>query len=106
MKKYSLFDPAIVEKSMVGLRVPSSIGDPDAEMLEYSNVFFRRLESVGYENFKDENPKMTVKLLQKHVYPRRFTDAMQKSLEYQETLSKDLVAYECFGRRLRRSRVQ
>ena len=50
------YDPAIIEKALATLRVPMSIADLEARMMEYCNYFFTRLEYVGYKNFKDDNP--------------------------------------------------
>ena len=89
-KKY---DPAIVEKALATLRAPMSIADPEARMMEYCNDFFTRLEFVRYENFKDDNSKKTVQLLQEKLFPKSLKSVMQQALEYQETLRKDVVAY-------------
>ena len=87
------YDPAIIEKALATLRVPMSIADPEARMMEYCNDFFTQLESVGYENFKDDNPKKTIQLLQEKWFPKALKSVMQQALEYQETLRKDVVAY-------------
>lgn len=39
--------------------------------MEYCNEFFDRMETIGYENFKDVTPKNTVQLLQSRLYPIR-----------------------------------
>ena len=62
-------------------------------MMEYCNDFFTRLESMGYENFKDYNPKNTVQLLQEKLFRKTLKSVMQQAFEYQETLRKDVVAY-------------
>ncbi len=90
VREDSSFDPAIVDRALKGIKVPMKIANPKARMLEYCNDMFARLESVGYDTFKEENPKMMVKLLQKHLFPAHFKETMQTMLDYQESLESDL----------------
>lgn len=87
------FDPVLIEKTLASLRVPMNISDPEARMMEYANEFFSRMESIGYDNFKDVNPKKTVTLLQRHLYPPRFKEAIQTMIEYHEDLKKDVIKF-------------
>ena len=93
-----------------------NVSNPEARMMEYANDFFCRLESIGYHNFKDVNPKKTISLLQKRLYPHKFKEAIQTLLDYHEYLNKDVVqyieviceeakAYERYGRRPSQNRT-
>lgn len=86
-------NPVIIEEAMKGLRVPMSVADPEARMLEYVHDVFERLDGVGHGEFKDTNPKKTIKLIQDHLYPSCLQKAMNEHLEYQEGLSKNVNAY-------------
>lgn len=57
--------------------------------MENCNDLFTRLEAVGYDNFKDVNPKKTVNLLQERLYPQKFKNVLQKALEYHDTKQKE-----------------
>ena len=59
----------------------------------YVNEFFLKMEAVGYDNFKDVNPKKTVKLLESRLYPAQFKAVMQKALKYHEPIQKDVKGY-------------
>ena len=87
------YNRATIEKALSSLRVPMSIADPEARIMEYCNDFFTRLEWIGYEDFNTENPKKTVLLLQERLFPKTLKNVMQHALEYQEALQKDVVAY-------------
>jgi len=73
--------------------VQMSIADPEARMLHYVNDFFKRLNSVGYGAFKKENPKKTVELLCKNLFPQQLRDAMKERVEYDVTLEKDVKKF-------------
>jgi len=87
------FDRTVIERALKGLRVNMKIGNAKARMLEYSCDMFNRLESVGYGAFKEKNPKMTVKLLTKYLYPKHFKDCIKEALEYQEALENDVLGF-------------
>ena len=87
------FDPKVVDNVLKGIRVQMSIADPEARMLHYVNDFFKRLNSVGYGAFKKENPKKTVELLCKNLFPAQLRDAMKERVEYDVTLEKDVKKF-------------
>ena len=70
-----------------------NIADPEARVLEYCNEYFLRLEAVGFDDFKYENPNKTAKLLQSKLYRKQFKDVMKKILDYSEPLGKDVAGY-------------
>lgn len=76
------YDPASIEKSISTLKLQMNIAKPEANVVEYCSLFFERLDSVGYNNFKDNNQKKTVKLLASEMYPKKFKDIMMQNLQY------------------------
>lgn len=92
-RKDESYDPTLIEKALKVLRIPTHIADPEARILEFASSFFERLESIGYDDFKEDNPKKTVKLLQEKLYPRKLKTVMQKALDYQESLQSDVSGY-------------
>lgn len=82
-REETTYDPSIIERCIADLKVPMHISDSEARMLEYCSLFFERLEAVGYDNFKENNPKKTVKLLTSRLFPKRFRETMQQKFESQ-----------------------
>ncbi len=62
-KTDKIADLKVITRALKGLKVPMAITDPKARMLQYLNDFLERLETVGYGDFADDNPKKTVALL-------------------------------------------
>lgn len=56
-------------------------------------MFFQKSENIGYDNFKNVNPKMTIKLMQKKLYLQKFKLAMQRILDFHEPIQKDIKNY-------------
>lgn len=85
--------PTVIEAAVKGLRMPMDIEDSTARMLEFINDAFKRLEGVGYSDFKDTNPKKTIKLMHEKVYPFALKAMMQQHLEYQDGPKTNLKVY-------------
>ncbi len=47
-------------------------------MITYVRDSFTRLEGIGYQPFKAENPKMTIKPFQRNLFPPRLQAEMAK----------------------------
>ncbi len=43
--------------------------DPEARVFEFMHNIFSRLEGVGYGDFKKENPKVMIQLIQEAALP-------------------------------------
>ncbi len=54
---------------------------------------FSRLEGVGYGDFKKENPKVMIQLIQEWLYPHTVKAEMGKHLRFQRGLKTDLKAF-------------
>lgn len=92
-REESTFDPAVIEKASYRLKMPMEIADPEERIMKYCNEIFSRLESIGYDNFKDVNRRKTIKLLQEGIYSVQFKAVIQKTLEYHEPIQKDVEEY-------------
>ena len=55
-------------------------------MLQQSCELLERLETACSGEFKNKNLKLTVKLLLKNLYPRRFKEIVAEALEYQNSM--------------------
>ena len=86
------FDYAVIGKAIFTLKMQMNIADPESRILEYVNEYFSKMEAIGFENFKDINPKKTVKLLQSRLYPAQFKAVMQGAVDYHEPIQKDVKA--------------
>jgi len=93
VQEESDFDRDVIERVLKGLKVNMKIGNGRARILQYSCDLFNRLESVGYGAFKEKNPKMTVKLLTRYLYPKKFKEMVESALEYQEPLESDVPGF-------------
>jgi len=87
------FNPEIVEQAVKTLRVNMKVSDPRARMLQYACDFFSKLDDIGYGSFKEKNPKMTVKLMAKHLYPFQLKEKVVRTLEYREELEAAVPAF-------------
>ena len=72
------------------------IADADARITHYRADFFERLESVGYGDFCDENPKKCMNLLIQHLSPAALNREMRKRISYDEGLEKKLKNFISF----------
>jgi len=75
-------NPTVIQEALRGIRMPRSISDPEAGVLEYVHDVVDRLEGVGYGHLRVRNPEKTVKLTQEHVYPAHRKIAMTEHLEF------------------------
>lgn len=54
------------------------------------NDFLERLEMVGYGDFAEDNPRKTVELLGKHLFPKQLGDTMEERVHFASTLEEDV----------------
>ena len=63
-------DHVVIEKVLADLAMPMEIADADARITTYCADFFERLESIGCGDFREQNPKKTIRLLRSRVQPQ------------------------------------
>ncbi len=73
--------------------MPMNIEDPEARVFEFMHNIFLRLEGVGYGDFKKENPKVMISLIQETLYPHTLKAEMGKHLRFKPGLKTDLKAF-------------
>lgn len=88
-----LYDPVLIDKALQGLRMPMEVHDPNARITEYCAEVFKRLDGIGYPKFKSDNPKQTVELLMRRIYPHPLKTEMTKILSVNEQLKKDVKQF-------------
>lgn len=76
-----LYDPAVIDKALKGLRMPMHVNDSDAWVTQFCSEFSNRLNAVGYGKFGTENTEQTVKLMMQNIYPTTLKEGMQKCID-------------------------
>ena len=69
------------------------IADLDARVITYFADFFERLESIGCGEFRDENPKMTVRLLISRLQPPALKRELRRRVEFEPKLEKNVRSF-------------
>lgn len=80
----------VLEKALKFLRRRMNINNADVRITQFCCEFFNRLNAVGYEKFRKENPKQTVKLTMKYVYPTKSKEKMQKYTDLNKPIRKNV----------------
>lgn len=88
-----VIDPTIIDKALEGLTTPTDIANPEARIIHYCADFFERLEGIGHSNFRDKNPKLTVKLLLKRLSPKPLKQEMIRRVQYDDSLEKNVKKF-------------
>lgn len=70
-----------------------SMNNSDACVIQFHFGFISRLNAVGYGNFRTKNPEQTVKLMMQYVYPAKFKEEMQKSIDINKPLQKNVKKF-------------
>lgn len=83
-------DPGTIHASLNGLKMKMTIRSAEARILDFLNNCFSRLEGVGYGDFKKNNPRKTIKLIQEKLYPVTLREALKERVELRDSLGKDL----------------
>lgn len=84
------YDPAVMNSALDGLKFPSGISNASARITSYCAHFFELLESVGYDDFRDDNPKQTAHLLLQRVQPAALRSKMFQRIKYDTSLEKSV----------------
>lgn len=84
-KKNILYDPTVIEKALKGLRMLMYISDADARVTKFCSDFFNRLNA--------KNPEQTVKLMMQYVYRAKLKENMQKCIELNKPIRKDVKKF-------------
>lgn len=66
------------------------INDADARVTQFCSEFFNRLNAVGYEKLRTENPEQTVKLMMLYAYSGNLKEEMQKFIDLNKPICKDV----------------
>lgn len=83
-----LYEPTQLRDDMFGLKFPVNIRDPFAHITTYCLDVFERLEAIGYEYFKPDNLKHTIKLLLERLKPPPLKAAMHERVNVEAGLEK------------------
>lgn len=92
-RRDSDYDPAVINRALDGLRFPVEVSNAAARITSYCAQFFERLEAVGYEDFRDENPKQTIHLLLQRVQPSALKSKMLQKVKYDPALEKSVPKF-------------
>lgn len=84
------FDDEVIDDTIKGLRVDMSIA---ARLIEYMNELFKQLNAHGFGEYKKKNPKKTIELLCKNLYPTELRDKMKRNLDYDDALKENVRAF-------------
>lgn len=87
------YDPTRIEQALSTLSFPNHVADAEARITTYCSMFFDKLESVGYGEFKSDNSKQTISLLTRHLQPPALKAEMQKRVKYEPELEKNVKRY-------------
>lgn len=87
------YDPTVLGNALEGLRFPVDICDARARITSYCAIFFERLEGVGYDDFREDNPKQTINLLLQKVQPAALKQKMFLKLKYDRSLEKSVPSF-------------
>lgn len=70
--------------------MPRHISNAEARITHSCTDFFLRLESIEYGDFRETNPKITVKIMLMKIQPNALNQEMFRRVTYDETLEKDV----------------
>lgn len=87
------YDPTVVNNALEGLKFPVNITDARARITSYCASFFELLEAVGYEDFRDDNPKQTINLLLQRVQPSALKQKMFQRVKYERALETSVPKF-------------
>lgn len=62
--------PAAIDNLLRGIRISINISHAEARITFYSSEFVISMATIGYADFKTDDPNQTVNLLAKRVYPK------------------------------------
>lgn len=85
-------DLSIIDKALEGFTMPNHI----ARRRTYHPILlelFERLEGVGYDTFRENNPKKTVSLLTQHLIPAPLKRGMRRRISYDERLESNIQKF-------------
>lgn len=84
------FEPAIIEKALMGFSMLNNIADSDARIIHFSTDLLERFEGFGYGSFRETNPKKTISLMPSSVVPAALKREMRRRINFDEDLEKNL----------------
>lgn len=87
------FDPKFIDKALIGFKMPMNVADPEARVLQYANDMFERLQSIGYGEFREKNPKMTVRLMCDNLAPKQLREQMERRIDFDPSIRQDVKAF-------------
>ena len=82
-------DVHLIESTLKGLRTNMKITNPRNRMYQLSLDYDKRMASIGFEKFREVNPKKAIKHLLSAVHPRALQLEMENTLEYSPHLKED-----------------
>ena len=86
-------DHVAIEKVLADLSMPMEIADADARITTYCADFFERLESIGCGDFREQNPKKTIRLLMSRVQPQALMRELRRRVEFDKSLEENVKKF-------------
>lgn len=85
-RKGKYYEPAVISTALNNLGFPTDITDAPARITSCCAKFFEILESIGYEDFREDNPKQKANLLLKRVQTTALCSKMFQKMRYNPSL--------------------
>lgn len=73
--------------------MPMNILDAEARITTYCANYMERMESVGYGDFIEDNPKKSVRILCSRLKPEILKKEMRSGIEYDLSLEKSVNSF-------------
>lgn len=86
-------DPCVINKALASLEMPMYISDPDARVTQVCADFFERMESIGFGDYRIDNPESTMDLMMQKLIPKILQQAMKRCISYDKKLQEDVKTF-------------
>ena len=84
---------AMIEEALKGLRTKMSIINPRARVYQLALEYDTRMANIGYDSFREKNPKKAIELITDCLYPLSLRAKIQSDLEYIPSIQKDWKSF-------------
>ena len=82
-------DSSLIENTMKGLKTNMKITNPRNRMFQLALDYDKRMSSIGFETFREKNPKKAIKQIIGAVYPMALRTKIMNDLEYSPEIKQD-----------------
>ena len=86
-------DHVAIEKFLADLTLPMEIADANARITTYCADFFERLEIIGCGDFREQNPKKTIRLLMSRVQPQALKRELRHRVEFDKSPEENVKKF-------------